>query len=135
MTLSWTLDPELSVPCSLLRRSPFKSAQSPEIHQRSGKDADEDQHFSISGPAAFTDRDGPGIDEDGFQVEDDEEHGDEVEFDIKANACRAGGQDAGLVGLVGLLLPVAFAEEVGERKHGGYEQQDRAEIQCKRPKN
>lgn len=96
----------------ILSRSPFKSTQPPEIHQRGGKDADEDQHFSIPGPAVFPQRDCPGIDEDGLQIEDDEEHRDEVELDVEADTSRAGGQDAGLVGFIGLLFAVAFAEEV-----------------------
>ena len=52
--------------------------------RRRRENADEEEHLEVPGPACFPDRDRPGIDEHGFEIEDDEEHGDQVELDMKA---------------------------------------------------
>jgi len=49
---------------------------------------------------------GPWVEEDDFDVEDEEDHGDEVEADIEAFSC---GVDGGHARFVGLSFAVAFA--------------------------
>jgi len=49
---------------------------------------------------------GPWVEEDDFDIEDEEDHGDEVETDIEA---FAGGVDGGHARFVGFAFAVAFA--------------------------
>ena len=49
---------------------------------------------------------GPWVEEDDFDIEDEEDHGDEVEADIEAFAC---GVDGGHARFVGFAFSVAFA--------------------------
>ena len=71
--------------------------------------------------------DRPGIDEDRLHVEDDEQHGGQVEADGEPPACAGAGDDARLVGeILGLGRPAAG--QPGREKEGDEaENEDRGE--------
>ncbi len=108
--------------------SPFQCLQAPEVDEGSGEDADKKQHFRIPRPACFADRNRPGVYEHGLEIEDDEEHGDEIEFNVEAHAGSACGNDARFIGLGGLLFLVTLSQDVGECNHDRYQENDRREV-------
>ena len=59
----------------------------------------------------------PGIEEDDLNVEQDEEHGDQIILDGEGSPCVREGNDAGLVRLQ-LLLVAAFWPEDRGKRHG-----------------
>src|SRR3989339_1260747 len=58
---------------------PFQGALAPDVHQAHRDDTDEYQHLHEPEPAQGLEHHRPGVEENGFNVEHDEEHGDDVE--------------------------------------------------------
>src|SRR5665213_4166706 len=71
------------------RREPVERSHPPEIDQGGDQHPNEDEHLRITSPAQFAAGDGPKKYEDGFQVENDEEHGHHVKLDRQAHLSRA----------------------------------------------
>src|SRR5207245_9047778 len=69
-----------------------------EEEQRNQQDPHEHGHPGDTKPAQTLEDDCPWIDEDGFDVEDDEEHGGEVKTDSEATPGGGPGNDAGFIG-------------------------------------
>ncbi len=84
-------------------------------------------------PAQFEEGHRPGEDEDGFQVKDHEEDGDQVKLDRHMNLRRAHRQYAGFEGHVGGLVGPALAEHKGQPEHGCHQQQYRDEVNHEGP--
>ena len=89
------------LPC----RGPVEDAFLPDVEEADGDEAEVDEHLPEAeqaragdgGQTAEDDR--PGQHEDGFHIEQDEEHGDHVEADGEAAAGVADGVHAALVGV------------------------------------
>ena len=114
-------------------RSPFEGAEPPEIGQGRHQDADEDGNLDVARPARLSQCHRPEEDEHGLKIEDDEEHGDEVEPDVEPDARRARGEDARFVGLAGGRLRVPLAEGVGDDKHARQHDEGSAQEDEERP--
>src|SRR5207237_3833192 len=103
---------------------PLEASLAPDVGQRDEEDADEDEHLDHPVPAELVEDDGPGVEEDRLDVEDDEEHRRQVEPHRHAPAGGGGGDDARLVGKE--LAPVGLAgpEDVGKAERRRYETDD-----------
>src|SRR5699024_1460727 len=76
-------------------RCPFSGSGAPGVCQRQCQDDEEDHHLGIAEPAHIPGGNGPGKDEDHFQIDYDEENGDQVELGGKAQAGAADRHHAG----------------------------------------
>jgi len=76
---------------------PLQRAFAPDVDQAHRQDADEHQHLHESEPPQGLEDHGPGIEENCFNVEHDEEHGDDIEAHRVAAAGVADGVHAALV--------------------------------------
>ena len=76
--------------------------------------------------------DGPGEHEDGFDVEQDEEHGDHVEADGEAAAGVADGVHAALVGAELGARVLVLADEEGCRHHAAGQAEGDKDLQHQR---
>src|SRR5436190_9488535 len=78
---------------------PVEASGLPDVDVGDEDQADEDDHLDEAEEAELAELHGPGEEEDGFDVEDDEEHGDQVELDGEAVALGDSfGDDAAFVG-------------------------------------
>src|SRR5579871_536288 len=77
---------------------PLQAALPPDVGERDHQDQHEDEHLDHAVPAELAQVDGPGIEEDRLDVEDDEEHRGQVEAHRQPLARRDLGDDARLVG-------------------------------------
>src|SRR5881397_143087 len=106
--------------------SPFERSLAPGVDQGHQQDGGEHRHLDDAEPAQSLDDHGPGVDEDGLDVEDDEEHGRQVKADGKAAACTSARHDAGLVGQI-LRCGSPAARQPGRKEEGDEsENQDRS---------
>src|SRR5215217_8302462 len=98
-----------SSPIARLLSVPVQAATSPDVGVGDEHGGDEDDHLDQPEDAERVVRDGPGIEEDDLDVEDDEEHRDQVVLDREAAAGErlVDRLDAALVGLQ--LGPVVAA--------------------------
>ena len=103
----------------------------PAVGEAGDDEAGEEEHGPEDGPRLarhLAECDGPRVEEDDLDVEDDEEHGDEVEFDGEARVGGAARLHAALVGgVLGGGSPGALAEQQrdgeGPEGDGGREDQ------------
>src|SRR5262249_31903957 len=89
----------------------------PFIYEAHGEDAKEHHHRPIAVEPEITEHDGPGKEKAHFEVEDDEQNGDEIEAHVELHARIVEGVKAALVG--GELLRIGRL--VGD--HEGHDQQ------------
>src|SRR5512144_2957677 len=106
------------------RRPPFERAAPPQVRERRDEDDGEDHRLDVPGPPELARRHRPGEQEDGLEVEDDEEHGDEVELDREPHPGGSLGNDAGFVRLAGGALRVALPQQVRDADHRGDQADD-----------
>lgn len=71
-----------------------------QVKQPDQQEHDEHRGLDKSGPAAFAQRNGPGKEKQGFDIEGREQHCNQIELGGKAQARVAGRNDAGLEWLV-----------------------------------
>src|SRR4051812_29888179 len=90
----------ISVPTVL---APVERSTSPHVHERDDEESDEDGRLHQREGAERTELDGDGVEEDHLDVEQDEQHRDQVEADPEPEALVDLGGHAALVriGLVG----------------------------------
>ena len=93
---------------------PLQGALAPDVGQAHHQDADEDQHLPEAEPPQGLEDHGPGIEEDGFNVEHDEKHGDDVKAHRVAGAGVTDGVHAAFVGEVLGVAVRLFAQELGQ---------------------
>ena len=102
---------------------PVEGAFSPSVGIGDAENDDEaegeaEDGGAVGGDVVFVDG-GPGIEEDDFDVEEDEEHGDDVEFDAEAGLGVAEGEHAALVSAVFHGVAAGgFASKSGEDQGG-----------------
>src|SRR5690606_16767706 len=84
-------------------------------------------------PAALAHRDGPCEEEQGFDIEDHEEHRDQIEFGGEAQPGVTGRNDARFEGLVLAAPPGAAAQYAGHQKHEGAKTQNTQQLGSQRP--
>jgi hypothetical protein len=113
--------------------APVESSYPPEISESSEQDADEYGYFDITGPTRFTHRDCPGKDENRFEIEDHEEHGDQVKLSGKSNARGAFREDAGFVREISGAIVMALSQNVGQPQHSSNERRDKGGVNSQRP--
>src|SRR5579885_2254919 len=112
---------------------PVERADAPEIDERGDENAGKHRGFHECRPAEREGRDGPGEEEYGFDIEDDEEDGHEVKLGGQPYVRGAFGDDAGFVRLAGGGLRMALAQKVREGEHSGDERQHKAEVESQSP--
>src|SRR6266850_133432 len=76
---------------------PFQAAAAPAVHVPHDEDAQEDEHLGEAEEPHATEEDRPRVQEGGLDVEEDEEHRDDVEADRRALAGRVDHGDPALV--------------------------------------
>jgi hypothetical protein len=79
--------PEVAPP-RRVRPFPFQSALLPHVHERDEDQPDEHDHFDQPEQSERAKRDGPRVEEDRFDVEDDEQHRHHVELDREPGGLR-----------------------------------------------
>src|SRR4051794_18844653 len=77
--------------------APLERPTSPHVHERDDEEGDEDHGLHQREGAERTELDGDGVEEDHFDVEQDEQHRDQVEADPEAEALLDLGGHAALV--------------------------------------
>src|SRR5579863_9668760 len=115
------------------RRAPRQRAVGDEVHERDEDDSGEDDHLDEPERLDLVEHDGPRIEEDDLDVEDDEDHRHQVETHGEPLRRLEAGHDAGLVGRElgrrGLLLWREHRRrdqrEDGEREAQKRQDQDR----------
>src|SRR5579883_2216542 len=112
---------------------PVERADAPEIDERGDENTGKHRGFHECRPAEREGRDGPGEEEYGFDIEDDEEDGHEVKLGGQPYVRGAFGDDAGFVRLAGGGLRMALAQKVREGEHSGDERQHKAEVESQSP--
>src|SRR3546814_16472845 len=71
------------------RGPPIQRADLPQINEAGTENEDEDEGFDEAGPTGLADRHRPGIEEQGFNVEDQENHPEQIELRRKTTPCTA----------------------------------------------
>ncbi len=77
---------------------PFEIAETPEVDVADHDDGEEDEHVDEGGGAEFLEDGGPGVEEGDFDIEDEEDEGDDVEAEIELDPALAEGEFAAFVG-------------------------------------
>lgn len=81
-------------------RGPVEGTDAPQVDEAYQQQGDEDGGFNKADPAAFPNGDGPGEEIERLDVEDDEEHGDQIELGGETQTGIADGFYAGFEGPV-----------------------------------
>ncbi|MNV72666.1 hypothetical protein D3C71_1657720 [compost metagenome] len=115
---------QLRLPLAACFGRPVERADTPKVDKTRQQNCYEYGSVDEARPAAFADGDGPGKEEEGFDVEDHEEHRDQIEFGGEAQAGAAGGHHAGFERLVLAAPPGAAAEQTGDAEHEGDQTED-----------
>src|SRR5471032_1181100 len=102
---------QLRLPLATSFRSPVKGAHSEQVDKTCQQNCYENECFDESGPAAFADGHRPGKEKKGFDVEDHEEHRDQIEFCREPQTGAAGGQHAGFERFVFAAAPRLATEQ------------------------
>src|SRR5262249_26389177 len=97
------------------RSVPLQSALLQDVDVADEEHRDEQHHLDQGDPAQIAERHGPGVEEHGLDVEEDEQHGDEIELDREPLTRRAQRIDAALVGHELLAAPAPRHDEAGEQ--------------------
>ena len=111
---------------------PVERALLPEIKVTDQEDGDIEEHLHKAKPLQFTKNESPGVEEDGLDVEENEDHGDEVELDGEGFAGVAGGLHAAFVGLLLGAAGAAPADEAGKTEENSGKNSGQAEEEQQR---
>lgn len=106
----------------------IKGAVSPFIDENDKQQDDKNCHTEIAIPSQFRECDCPGDDEYCFDVENDKQHGDEVELRRKAKPGRTGAQDAALIRLLRSVLAMTLPQYKRKAQHYKYQAQNNGPI-------
>ena len=109
----------------------IEAADAPQIRERGEQHADEHHALDVAGPADLAERDGPREDERRFEIEDDEEHGDEIEARAEPEPGRSRRHDARLVRQAGGALAVTLSEQ--RRQSEQHDDEARSRSRSRRP--
>src|SRR3970040_615718 len=90
-------------------------------------------HAGITCPSEFPESYGPREDENGFEIKDHEQHGNEIKLGGEAQSGGACTQDTPFVGLTGCTLLVVLPQKPGQYKNGGNEAKHNGTIGKQRP--
>src|SRR5581483_1498451 len=113
---------------------PAEDALAPGVQQPEREDRDEDEHLDEPEDVVHLEADGPGEDEHRFDVEHDEQQGEDVVADLALRPPEPHGIDAGLVIQVLLGLDAVRPDEAAEAQHAPHdphrdgEEDDRREV-------
>src|SRR5665213_2352993 len=109
-------------------RKPVERSHPPEINQGGDQHPNEDEHFRITGPAQLAAGNGPKKYENGFQVENDEEHGHQVKLDRQAHLRRTFRSNARFVLHAGRAFIMPLSQHVGKSKHSHHYEDHQREV-------
>src|SRR5690606_17279534 len=124
---------QLRLPFTASLGCPVERPDTPKIDKTCQQNCYENCSFDQARPAAFAHRDCPSEEIEGFNVEDHEEHRDQIEFGRQAQTRAAGREHAGFEGLVLAASPGLAAEQTREAEHEGDEPADTQQENSKGP--
>src|SRR3954452_7485257 len=100
---------------------PTKNAFTPRVKESEGEDHDEDAHLDEAEHVVDLEAHGPREDEDGLDVEQHEQHREDVVADLTLRPTGPDRVDTGLVGRVLVGLGPGRADEAAETENSGHQ--------------